>query len=94
MITHVRELHSADEMRARRHNAIVARAPARPPVKQLLVKNSILVLLGPGGVGKTTIAAALGLAAARASLETVVITLDPARRLRDEIGRASCMGRV
>lgn len=86
MITHVRELQSADEMRARRHNAIVARAPARPPVKQLLVKNSILVLLGPGGVGKTTIAAALGLAAARASLETVVITLDPARRLRDALG--------
>ncbi|MBF6559745.1 MAG: hypothetical protein IVW56_05585 [Candidatus Binataceae bacterium] len=55
-------------------------------MKQLLRKGSILVLLGPGGVGKTTIAAALGLAAARASLETVVITLDPARRLRDALG--------
>jgi len=37
-------------------------------------------------VGKTTIAAALGLAAARAGLDTGVITIDPARRLRDALG--------
>ncbi len=55
-------------------------------VKELLKPGSTLVLLGTGGVGKTTIAAALGMAAAMARLDTVVITVDPARRLRDALG--------
>lgn len=55
-------------------------------MKELLKKGTILVLLGPGGVGKTTIAAALGLAAAGGGLDTAVITIDPARRLRDALG--------
>jgi anion-transporting ArsA/GET3 family ATPase len=55
-------------------------------VKELLKKGSIVVVLGPGGVGKTTVAAALGVAAARAGLDTGVITVDPARRLRDALG--------
>jgi len=55
-------------------------------MKELLKKGSTLVLLGTGGVGKTTVAAALGLAAAACRLETVVITVDPARRLRDALG--------
>ena len=55
-------------------------------MKQLLKPGSIVVVLGPGGVGKTTVAAALGLAGARAALETAVLTVDPARRLRDALG--------
>ena len=55
-------------------------------MKELLKKGSIIVLLGPGGVGKTTVAAALGLAAAGVGLDTAVITIDPARRLRDALG--------
>ena len=55
-------------------------------MKELLKKGSTLVLLGTGGVGKTTVAAALGLAAAACKLETAVITVDPARRLRDALG--------
>lgn len=43
-------------------------------------------MLGSGGVGKTTMAAALGLAAARLGLDTGVITIDPSRRLRDALG--------
>ena len=43
-------------------------------------------MLGTGGVGKTTVAAALGLAAAREGLNTALITVDPARRLRDALG--------
>ncbi len=54
-------------------------------MKELLKKGSTVVLLGTGGVGKTTVAAALGLAAA-CRLEAVVITVDPARRLRDALG--------
>jgi anion-transporting ArsA/GET3 family ATPase len=55
-------------------------------VKELLRKGAIVVMLGAGGVGKTTVAAALGLAAARAGLNTALITVDPARRLREALG--------
>jgi anion-transporting ArsA/GET3 family ATPase len=57
-----------------------------PLMKQLLKKGSILILLGTGGVGKTTVAAALGLAAAQSALDTALITVDPARRLREALG--------
>ena len=55
-------------------------------MKELLKSRSVLIVLGSGGVGKTTIAAALGVAAATAHLRTAVITVDPARRLRDALG--------
>jgi anion-transporting ArsA/GET3 family ATPase len=55
-------------------------------VKQLLKQGSTIILLGPGGVGKTTVAAALGIAAAREGHDTGMITVDPARRLRDALG--------
>ena len=55
-------------------------------MKDLLKPRSVLVVLGSGGVGKTTIAAALGIAAATARLRTAVITVDPARRLREALG--------
>jgi anion-transporting ArsA/GET3 family ATPase len=55
-------------------------------VKHLLRKGTIVVMLGTGGVGKTTVAAALGLAGAREGLNTAVITIDPARRLREALG--------
>lgn len=46
----------------------------------------LLVTCGPGGVGKTTCAAALGLAAAHTGRRVVVLTVDPARRLADALG--------
>ena len=46
----------------------------------------VLVCVGCGGVGKTTIAASLALAAARSGRRTLVITIDPARRLADALG--------
>jgi energy-coupling factor transporter ATP-binding protein EcfA2 len=52
-----------------------------------VIQNSELILTcGPGGVGKTTTAAALGVAAARAGRRTVVVTVDPARRLAEALG--------
>lgn len=48
--------------------------------------SDLLVTCGPGGVGKTTTAAALGLAAARRGRRTVVLTVDPARRLAEALG--------
>ena len=46
----------------------------------------ITLVLGTGGVGKTTASAALGIASAKAGKKTVVITIDPARRLADALG--------
>jgi len=42
----------------------------------------ITVYLGTGGVGKTSVAAATALAQARAGLKSLVLTIDPALRLR------------
>jgi anion-transporting ArsA/GET3 family ATPase len=61
-------------------------------LKDLLTKGSIPILLGTGGVGKTTIAAALALAGASANLNTAVITVDPSERLRDALGLARLGG--
>ena len=44
---------------------------------------------GPGGVGKTTTAAALGLRAAERGRHVVVLTVDPARRLAQSMGLSS-----
>ncbi len=51
-----------------------------------IVNAELLVTCGPGGVGKTTTAAALGVAAALAGRKVVVVTVDPARRLADALG--------
>jgi anion-transporting ArsA/GET3 family ATPase len=47
---------------------------------------SVVVCCGSGGVGKTTIAAVLGMHAARAGRRVVVVTIDPAKRLADALG--------
>ena len=46
----------------------------------------VLVTTGAGGVGKTTTAAALGLAAAERGRRALVLTIDPARRLAQAMG--------
>ncbi|QBI51964.1 ArsA family ATPase [Streptomonospora litoralis] len=46
----------------------------------------IIVCCGSGGVGKTTTAAALGVRAAEHGRDSVVITVDPARRLAQSMG--------
>jgi anion-transporting ArsA/GET3 family ATPase len=55
-------------------------------VGELVADRSILVCCGPGGVGKTTVAAALAVEAARRGRRAVVVTIDPARRLADALG--------
>jgi anion-transporting ArsA/GET3 family ATPase len=59
-------------------------------IADLLGSKNILVCVGPGGVGKTTTAAALGALAARQGRRTLVCTIDPAPRLADALG----MGRL
>ncbi len=46
----------------------------------------IVVCCGSGGVGKTTMAAALALRAAEHGRQVVVLTIDPARRLAQSMG--------
>jgi anion-transporting ArsA/GET3 family ATPase len=51
-----------------------------------LERGQIAVCVGCGGVGKTTVAAALALEAARRHRKVAVLTIDPARRLADALG--------
>ena len=46
----------------------------------------VIVCCGSGGVGKTTVAAVIGIEAARRGRRVVVVTIDPARRLADALG--------
>lgn len=46
----------------------------------------IIVCVGTGGVGKTTLAASIALAGARLGRRVAVLTIDPARRLADALG--------
>jgi anion-transporting ArsA/GET3 family ATPase len=46
----------------------------------------LLVCIGSGGVGKTTLAAAIALHEARAGRKVLVCTIDPARRLANSLG--------
>ena len=52
----------------------------------LIEKRRIIVCCGSGGVGKTTIAAAVAVESARQGRRTCVVTIDPARRLADAFG--------
>jgi anion-transporting ArsA/GET3 family ATPase len=46
----------------------------------------LVIVVGSGGVGKTTLAAALGLSSAGSGHDTLVMTFDPSLRLKDALG--------
>lgn len=46
----------------------------------------LVIVVGSGGVGKTTLAAAMGVESARRGLDTLVMTFDPSLRLKDALG--------
>lgn len=52
----------------------------------ILATTRILLVCGTGGVGKTTTSVILGLAAAQQGRRTLVLTVDPARRLANALG--------
>lgn len=61
--------------------------PSAPrDMRELVGQRRIVVCCGSGGVGKTTAAAAFGLEGARLGRKTVVVTIDPAKRLADALG--------
>src|SRR4051812_9964808 len=53
---------------------------------ELLKTKKILICCGSGGVGKTTLSAALAVRAAEIGLKVLVLTIDPARRLATSLG--------
>jgi anion-transporting ArsA/GET3 family ATPase len=56
-------------------------------LEEVARESKIIITCGPGGIGKTTCAAALGATIARATDRRVlVVTIDPARRLADALG--------
>jgi anion-transporting ArsA/GET3 family ATPase len=61
--------------------------PGKGSIDGLLATKEIVVACGPGGVGKTTTAAAAAvMAAVRHGSKVLVLTVDPARRLADALG--------
>ncbi|PRY28938.1 anion-transporting ArsA/GET3 family ATPase [Pseudosporangium ferrugineum] len=87
---HTAALRPATRARSQYARSVAADHPApRLDVDALLADPAtrIIVCCGAGGVGKTTTAAALGLRAAeRHGRRTVVLTIDPARRLAQSMG--------
>ena len=55
-------------------------------VASLLEGKRIVICAGSGGVGKTPLAAALGMGMAERGLRVAVVTIDPARRLATSLG--------
>lgn len=71
------------------------RAPvsAYGSLRGLLASKEIVICCGPGGVGKTTIAASIAvMAAIRQDGKVLVLTIDPARRLADALGLSAGIG--
>lgn len=56
------------------------------------LRRRVLLCMGPGGVGKTTVSAALGLGAAQAGKKVIVVTIDPSRRLAQALGLDPALG--
>ena len=56
------------------------------PLLKKLQSARLIVTAGCGGVGKTTVAAALGLRAAQLGRRVAVLTIDPAKRLAQALG--------
>ena len=52
----------------------------------LLRNRQIVICCGSGGVGKTTVSAALGVQAALVGKHVLTLTVDPAKRLADSLG--------
>ena len=64
---------------------------SQPLLRDLLRGRRVIALVGSGGVGKTTSAAALALRLAVDGQKVLVLTIDPARRLANSLG-LSAMG--
>ena len=55
-------------------------------VGELIARKEVVVCAGSGGVGKTTVSAAIAAGAAAQGKTAAVLTIDPAKRLADSLG--------
>jgi anion-transporting ArsA/GET3 family ATPase len=55
-------------------------------LSDLVASRRVILCVGCGGVGKTTVTAALGVAAARQGKRVLTLTIDPAKRLAQSLG--------
>jgi anion-transporting ArsA/GET3 family ATPase len=55
-------------------------------LSDVIESRHVIVCTGSGGVGKTTSAASIAVSAARAGRRTIVLTIDPAKRLAQSLG--------
>ena len=53
---------------------------------QDLFQQKLIICVGAGGVGKTSMAAAMGVEAALSGKKVLVLTIDPAKRLANSLG--------
>ncbi len=58
----------------------------RSALATLVESRRVLITVGAGGVGKTTTAAAIAVAAAQRGKRVLCLTIDPARRLAESLG--------
>ncbi|MEK6706738.1 MAG: ArsA-related P-loop ATPase [Bdellovibrionota bacterium] len=58
-------------------------------IDKILAERRIIISCGTGGVGKTTLSAAIAMRAAMTGKRAVVITVDPAKRLATSLGLES-----
>jgi anion-transporting ArsA/GET3 family ATPase len=68
--------------------------PEGSTLLSLVESRRVLVCAGAGGVGKTTVAAALAIGAARRKKRVLCLTIDPAKRLADSLGLRGMRGEV
>ena len=55
-------------------------------VDRLLEGKEVCICAGSGGVGKTTVSAAVAMGMAPRGLRVAVVTIDPAKRLANSLG--------
>ena len=55
-------------------------------MKELIENKKLLICVGAGGVGKTSLSATIGLQAAIMGRKVLVLTIDPAKRLANSLG--------